>query len=502
MNTRFIVSFSSSLVMVLVLLSSAACGLTAGYANTPEGVTRKLFDSLQENDADKYLDSITPEDRSQPGFFYYRQLIQGLFAGFGLGSVEAAKLKISFADLDIKETSRTGDVAVVAVAGKLRDLNLAIEQDFATQVIVKQVDGNWLVDLSPEGVTTSPSGEVQVAPPQDPCRGWKFHLVQVGREEGGGWIQFTGTFAVENASSELAPSLHGMGGRDYLGEFTLTTAEGYTYPVHWVYENAFSLPAPRGIQMMLATFDAKAASGTTKHIIHTKCGTLDVENPETDLRYPTGLSMSSFLNIGDPLVFTEGVLTVTSATGSRDCGNYKLCVYYTFTNANQGYETELYLLPYAVGSDGMPQTTNIGVITITAGPGQTVERNVGFNVSSVDNVLVVFVNNKETQGYAVNMGKVDATASATNQAQVPVIPTSAQAVSSPDLYRVVHVASSDVLNIRKGPGVKYAVVGKIPYNGQGIQITGDGRSADNATWVPIIYDGISGWVNRYYLQEQ
>jgi uncharacterized protein YraI len=67
---------------------------------------------------------------------------------------------------------------------------------------------------------------------------------------------------------------------------------------------------------------------------------------------------------------------------------------------------------------------------------------------------------------------------------------------------VVHVASNDVLNIREGAGVKYKIVGTIPYNGRGIQITGGGVKADNATWVTIIYNGISGWVNSYYLTQQ
>ena len=70
------------------------------------------------------------------------------------------------------------------------------------------------------------------------------------------------------------------------------------------------------------------------------------------------------------------------------------------------------------------------------------------------------------------------------------------------LYQVVHVKSNDVLNIRKGAGVKYSVIGTIPPNGQGIEITGEGVHADDAIWVPIIYHGISGWVNNYYLIQQ
>lgn len=77
-------------------------------------------------------------------------------------------------------------------------------------------------------------------------------------------------------------------------------------------------------------------------------------------------------------------------------------------------------------------------------------------------------------------------------------------IASPEIifYRVINVANNDVLNIREGAGVNYAIVGTIPPDGRDIQILGDGVQANNATWVPIIYKGISGWVNSYYLAKQ
>lgn len=70
------------------------------------------------------------------------------------------------------------------------------------------------------------------------------------------------------------------------------------------------------------------------------------------------------------------------------------------------------------------------------------------------------------------------------------------------LYRVINVSINDVLNIRTGAGTNYDIVGIIPYNGRDIQITGDSVQADNSTWVPILYEGITGWVNIYYLTVQ
>jgi len=151
MNMRLNASFYVVLAVTTLAFTAISCGVgKPSYANTPEGVTRKLFDSLQENDANKYLDSITPNDRQQPGLFFYRQLIQGIFGAMGMGQLEASKLKISFTDMTFKEVYNDGQIAQVQVSGKLRDLNLALEQDFSTVVNVVQIDGTWLISLSGE----------------------------------------------------------------------------------------------------------------------------------------------------------------------------------------------------------------------------------------------------------------------------------------------------------------------------------------------------------------
>ena len=96
---------------------------------------------------------------------------------------------------------------------------------------------------------------------------------------------------------------------------------------------------------------------------------------------------------------------------------------------------------------------------------------------------------------------VESTATVT---PVPATPTAVFAAPTPTpiLFRVVNVTDEDRLNIRAGPGIRYEVIGKIPKDGTGILITGEGVQADNTIWVPIVYNGISGWVNSFYLSRQ
>ena len=68
------------------------------------------------------------------------------------------------------------------------------------------------------------------------------------------------------------------------------------------------------------------------------------------------------------------------------------------------------------------------------------------------------------------------------------------------LYRVVNVASNDVLNVRSADGADSPIVGTIQANGTGIRLTGASVQAGGGVWVPIQYQGISGWVNSKYLE--
>lgn len=85
----------------------------------------------------------------------------------------------------------------------------------------------------------------------------------------------------------------------------------------------------------------------------------------------------------------------------------------------------------------------------------------------------------------------------TQVAATQVPPTQAAA----KVYRVINVASDDVLNIRSGPGVSNGIIGTIPYNGTGVVIIGGGTNVMGSLWVPIQYGGVTGWVNSHFLAE-
>jgi uncharacterized protein YraI len=55
----------------------------------------------------------------------------------------------------------------------------------------------------------------------------------------------------------------------------------------------------------------------------------------------------------------------------------------------------------------------------------------------------------------------------------------------------------DALVVRSGPSEFDAAVSVIPSDGDGVKIIGDCRDL----WCPIQHNGITGWVNRYYLAE-
>jgi uncharacterized protein YraI len=69
-------------------------------------------------------------------------------------------------------------------------------------------------------------------------------------------------------------------------------------------------------------------------------------------------------------------------------------------------------------------------------------------------------------------------------------------------YKVVKVESWDTLNMRSGPGVSNAVVTKLPYNAQGLTMTGGQKTVGRTQWVEVNWQGKSGWVSQAYLAAQ
>jgi len=89
----------------------------------------------------------------------------------------------------------------------------------------------------------------------------------------------------------------------------------------------------------------------------------------------------------------------------------------------------------------------------------------------------------------------------------------------PDAWRVIGVASNDVLNVRAGPGTDYMILDALPHNARGIQL---GACVPTVTreqyfalteaqqqqlnnypaWCVVVWDGTQrGWVNRRFLGE-
>ena len=69
-------------------------------------------------------------------------------------------------------------------------------------------------------------------------------------------------------------------------------------------------------------------------------------------------------------------------------------------------------------------------------------------------------------------------------------------------FAVVGVASDDVLNVRAGPGVGHDIVGTIPYHGLDVDVRAGGQEVAGSWWVPVEYQGVTGWANNSYLARQ
>lgn len=72
--------------------------------------------------------------------------------------------------------------------------------------------------------------------------------------------------------------------------------------------------------------------------------------------------------------------------------------------------------------------------------------------------------------------------------------------SSPSAtYRVTGVFPNDVLHIRPAPGNLKISVAQIPPGTTGINVTGAAVRVGRTFWLPIQYNGASGWVNKKFL---
>ena len=86
----------------------------------------------------------------------------------------------------------------------------------------------------------------------------------------------------------------------------------------------------------------------------------------------------------------------------------------------------------------------------------------------------------------------------------PATPTELAPPIGPSLgvFAVVDVAGDDVLNVRARPGVAHPIVGTIPSSGMDVEVYAGGQEVGDSWWVPVQYQGLSGWVNSNYLARQ
>lgn len=67
----------------------------------------------------------------------------------------------------------------------------------------------------------------------------------------------------------------------------------------------------------------------------------------------------------------------------------------------------------------------------------------------------------------------------------------------PPAYRVVSVASDDVLNVRQGPSAEHPAIAALEPQARGVRMIGPCQRE----WCFVRHADIVGWVNRYYLEE-
>jgi Bacterial SH3 domain len=84
---------------------------------------------------------------------------------------------------------------------------------------------------------------------------------------------------------------------------------------------------------------------------------------------------------------------------------------------------------------------------------------------------------------------------------VPAAPANAPPSARAGSYQAICVPPNNGgLNLRNGPDNAAAVLLVIPCNATGLQLTGAIGSQEGGQWVPINYNGTSGWVFRGLIQ--
>lgn len=201
---------------------------TSVVDNSPKGVVQKILDAVEKQDANQYLDGLDPSLRNQPNYFFASALVRGIQSNLGLKDIGDLN-KVSFKDLQFQTVDNNGTTATVHVSGKVRNLTMAVENDFSGNFFTKNIDGTWFLSNAKPVATSQPTAQLAVASETEP----KLLAYQYEVKDGGeGWNLGTVHLAFENTRKVMIPP--GFPPRESgnydVHDAYVETQEGKTYP--------------------------------------------------------------------------------------------------------------------------------------------------------------------------------------------------------------------------------------------------------------------------------
>lgn len=370
---------------------------TGDFPNSPEGVVRKLLDSMERQDANAYLDALDPALRDKPNYFFAQAFSTGLLSALGLGGTVDVS-SIAFKNLRFDTQNDTGQTANVFVSGKIRNLSVASEEDFSESIITRSINGIWYVS----------DEEVVYAPSPTPAPSLRLVVLDSKKDPlEGGYAKWTAHLAVQNVGDSTFASKWPQN----LG--TLQTKEGFSYEtevepltpngVGRIYDykkGPLILPAgfaTKAISWYVITATAKIGEKTTPQtLVVPGWGIVDVTKSSQEIEFPTSRQSDEFLSAPDMIeipnvgrLFVQNLAVELAPPGKRGeetVKAYKVPVlkfHLKFENTNVGEPRDLWnvdaFLTSGEGIHHFPYVsedcynTIYGNISFRAGPGQTLD---------------------------------------------------------------------------------------------------------------------------------
>jgi len=173
-----------------------------------------------------------------------------------------------------------------------------------------------------------------------------------------------------------------------------------------------------------------------------------------------------------------------------------------FTRIHEPGNPEGARVPYADATRGIYRRDQLAVLRLTTMPAVLLEG--GVIVNREDELQLATPAYQSTFAAAVVKSVAEfcrpRTAAPALAAASPSAASLPAVSATPPVptYKVVGIASNDVLNIRSGPDAATGIVEAIPANGKGIRMAGGCAGQ----WCPIEYLKAKGWVKRRYLANE